>query len=366
MLIQCTKKLLEKLDIKKTESLNEELLFSWHANLITLNRRKTVVLVNDSNRYAIILHGLKQKDFNKLSELILKAIEETLNIEGIKKEVIDKYINSSKSIIFTKTKNRSLVAKMNNTCDTVYFYEREFEDKSVIQAIVSTKISNYISKGDEDKYFHPNEKMYEDLELLYGGGIFSCKVVKLNIWLDFENIKVSRKIIVPLNISFKNLHTIIQKVFGWKDYHLHNFDILEKDRIVVSLVCDEDDFNYPRDNPMILDRDVKLSEYIPKHSQIKYTYDFGDNWIHNIDVEEVISDYDKNHPQCIEAIGTTPPEDVGGEGAYENFLEIISDPLHEDYEMMINWSKSQGYKDINIEWVNRSLKSCLKWREIFY
>ena len=38
----------------------------WHTNLIRVNRRKAVVLVNDENRYVIILHGLKAKDFKRL------------------------------------------------------------------------------------------------------------------------------------------------------------------------------------------------------------------------------------------------------------------------------------------------------------
>ena len=60
MLIQCTRKLLDKLDVKPKEAVEENSLFSWHANLIKLNRRNTVVLVNDKNRYVIVLTGLKQ------------------------------------------------------------------------------------------------------------------------------------------------------------------------------------------------------------------------------------------------------------------------------------------------------------------
>ena len=59
MLIQCTKKLLGELEIKPVPSIEEAPLFSWHANIITVNRRKTVVLCNDSNRYIVVLYGLK-------------------------------------------------------------------------------------------------------------------------------------------------------------------------------------------------------------------------------------------------------------------------------------------------------------------
>src|SRR5699024_585038 len=75
MLIQCTRKLLDQLKIKPSEVPRKtQPLFSWHANILTINRRKTVVLVNDSNRYVVVLYGLLAKDFQKLDQLIFEAI----------------------------------------------------------------------------------------------------------------------------------------------------------------------------------------------------------------------------------------------------------------------------------------------------
>lgn len=34
-----------------------------------------------------------------------------------------------------------------------------------------------------------------------------------------------------------------------------------------------------------------------------------------------------------------PPEDVGGTGGYESFLQIISDPHHPDYDDMLLWAE---------------------------
>lgn len=85
------KKLLEELGMKAVQVSMERPLFSWHANLISINRRKTIVLVNDSNRYVIVLYGLKTKDFNNISEIILKAIVETLLDEGIKAEIVENW-----------------------------------------------------------------------------------------------------------------------------------------------------------------------------------------------------------------------------------------------------------------------------------
>ncbi|WP_163969667.1 DUF6933 domain-containing protein [Oceanobacillus halotolerans] len=89
MLIQCTKKLLDKLNVKPgAHHSGEDALFSWHANVVTVNRRNAVVLMNDKNRYVIVLYGLRAKDFNKLDELIFDAIQKTFQEEGIKEDVI--------------------------------------------------------------------------------------------------------------------------------------------------------------------------------------------------------------------------------------------------------------------------------------
>ncbi|WP_442854004.1 IS1096 element passenger TnpR family protein [Bacillus sp. FJAT-18017] len=49
--------------------------------------------------------------------------------------------------------------------------------------------------------------------------------VQLKISLSFvdEQHKVWRRVIVPLNRTFADLHTIIQTAFGWENSHLHEF-----------------------------------------------------------------------------------------------------------------------------------------------
>jgi hypothetical protein len=102
-------------------------------------------------------------------------------------------------------------------------------------------------------------------------------------------------------------------------------------------------------------RGCKLSEYIPACKRIKYNYDFGDNWEHYIEVERMIDDYDVNYPVCLDGEGNTPPEDVGGKHGYEEFLEVISDERHPEHRGTVIWGEGQGYKDFDIEMVNRRL-----------
>lgn len=179
MIIQCTKKLLDQLK-KNPETLNEEkALISWHANLIIVNRRKTVVLVNDKNRYAIVLHGLKANDFKNLYGIILQSIRNTLEQESINNDVIEQFIDSAKNFTYSKTKNRTLVSRMNKACETVYFLEKLIDNDSIYQTALSIKLSRLLVGDGKKDYIYPNQEMYKDLEALTDIPIFQTKALDM-------------------------------------------------------------------------------------------------------------------------------------------------------------------------------------------
>ncbi|MFZ3580306.1 plasmid pRiA4b ORF-3 family protein [Virgibacillus sp. DJP39] len=358
MLIQCTKKLLTELKVSPMPSEEGVPLFSWHANILTVNRRKTLVLVNDSNRYIIVLHGLKAKDFKKIDELILQAIRETYKEESIRDEVIESYLSQSQVLTFTKTRDKTLVARMNKACDNVYLFGEDLVQHSIYQVFLSKRASRLIVGRGSNDYTRPNEDLYHDLEKLTGGPIFNSEAVTLSVTLELENVHVWRRIVVPKNYTFPDLHRALQIVFGWKDYHLHEFLVLpeQKDnsKPIMNLVCHEEALNYESGIPMELETGVKLLDYLP--AEIMYNYDFGDYWEHRIVVENHIDDYEFNYPTCIAGEGNAPPEDVGGDPGYETFLGIISDPANPEYNHTKIWSISQGYEDFDIDMINRRLK----------
>lgn len=68
-----------------------------------------------------------------------------------------------------------------------------------------------------------------------------------------------------------------------------------------------------------------------------YVYDFGDSWEHEIRLEKILPREKRKYPACIAGKRACPPEDCGGIWGYEEFLEIIKDPEHEEYEDMLDW-----------------------------
>lgn len=365
MEICCTKKLLSELDINSQIGTEENDLFCWSAHLITLNRRKTVVVVNDSNRFGFILHGLKAKHFKNLGELITQGIRDCLREEKIKDEIIEKYLKAAGALSFTRTRGPKYVARLNRACERVDVFDDRLDPSRLFQTIANSYLNDDLIKiNKEEDYEYPHALLYRDLERFAKETILRCEAVDLTIKLDLELYTAWRRIIVPADINFKKLHEICQVAFDWRSYHLYDFNISNHIGKCVLNVIDqvEEVYEQRQDCEVSLSSDVRILEPYKPGYQIVYCYDFGDNWEHEIIINCVISDYDKNYPVCLMGEGNAPPEDVGGISGYKNFLEIMADPNHEAYKDMLQWVKSQWYKDFDIDSVNRRLKNILrKW-----
>lgn len=379
MFINGTKKLLDYLKLKSTslrEESDESEFYSWHANVISINRKRAVVLMNDRTQYVIVLYGMQAKDLSRLPSIFEQAIRTIWRDEGIKEDVIDTYLNRAGEIQFAKTKNRSLVARLNQACKEVAFFELEINRDTLIQSELSFQISRLLAGRGKEGYIEPNKVLYECLQEMSGADeIFSVRAVELKVQLMLETKDIWRTLIVPLNRTFSQFHYILQRAFSWTNSHVHEFYIFDKQergsslsinhpaytkesaKPIVNLVDHEEAFHYPGEIPMKLEQGIKLSEYLPEADLLMYIYDLGDNWRHRIDVLRVIEDYPSNHPVCTGGEGDAPPEDVGGESGYLHFLEIINDTKHPEHEHMKKWALGQLYTKFDLERVNVSLKN---------
>lgn len=371
MLIQCTKKLLDELGIKAPPLQKGEGLFSWHANLFYYNRRKTMVMVNDSNRYVIVLHGLKKRDFEHLDELIPAAIKSVFQDECIDEAIIDEYLRRAGEVVFTRTTDKSSISRVVKAGENVSFYSRGLAGGDIIQGELSRRISRLLigtGQGGTD-YTFPHLDLMEDLEELRGGPVVKCRAAVMKVRLDLDNFDVWRQLVIPLNFTFGRLHDVLQIAFGWRDYHLHEFFIYgEKGPVdwyyinhpafhkegykpVLNLVCAEEDLKTSSATEQRLDRVVRLAEVPFKIA--KYNYDFGDDWQHYIVVEKVIDDHVVNHPVCLDGSGDAPPEDVGGEMGYALFVKAMADKNHPEHENCREWIGGLNLDKFDLAEVNR-------------
>jgi hypothetical protein len=158
-------------------------------------------------------------------------------------------------------------------------------------------------------------------------------IYQIRIALQEIQPSIWRRIQVGEDITLAQLHTILQIVMNWEDYHLHEFTIGRR----VYSVPDPDDDMYER--KVIDERQVRLCDVVPRvGTQFLYLYDFGDSWHHELLLEAIVMPDPKlQYPRCIAGERRTPPEDVGGIPGYEDYLEAITDPDHVEHENMLRW-----------------------------
>jgi Plasmid pRiA4b ORF-3-like protein len=133
-----------------------------------------------------------------------------------------------------------------------------------------------------------------------------------------------------------DLHDVIQTAMGWENCHLHRFVIHGAQ--YGSPSPDDLDFGFKMKN----EKKFCLSQLFPTTSQafrFKYEYDFGDGWLHEVLFEgHRPIEKETTYPLCLEGARACPPEDVGGVGGYDKFLEALADPEHERHEEFMDWA----------------------------
>ena len=158
-------------------------------------------------------------------------------------------------------------------------------------------------------------------------------IARIRIELEGTDPSVWRELDVPLSTTLEALHDIIQVVMGWSDCHL--FEFVVGDRIY----GDPGPVFGIDERRIYKAKGIRLATLIDRGvKEFLYVYDFGDNWQHRVTVRDIRDgDADVEYPRFISGARRAPPEDVGGIGGFEAFLEAIADPEHEDHMQMLDW-----------------------------
>ncbi len=155
------------------------------------------------------------------------------------------------------------------------------------------------------------------------------QVYQLKVTLQDIVPPVWRRLLIPGGYTLDRVSRAIQLAFGWQGYHLHSFEF------------DGGQYGQPDpDGELELrdELDARLDAVAGKDSRFSYTYDFGDWWEHEVEVEAIsLADPDERYPLCLDGERAGPPEDVGGGYGYANLLAALADPAHRDHESMREW-----------------------------
>ena len=222
MELACTKKLLEYIGVKP-EKMSAEVdpLFEWTANLMVVNRRKTLVVVHAASRCAFVLHGLTVKNLPKLPEIILNGVRCLLESEYVRPEMIEQYLTDlGREVTFRANSSRKVVASCNKVCERLLWFSDLLEAEHLLQQSIMLCLNDDVLSGGN--YLLAYQVLIGQLQDRYGDNIRSCRALELEVSLEL-NTPCKRRIIVPGNLNFYQFHNVLQECFAWKDCHLHQF-----------------------------------------------------------------------------------------------------------------------------------------------
>ena len=151
----------------------------------------------------------------------------------------------------------------------------------------------------------------------------AAAVLQFRVELLLMPLPVWRRIIVPGHYSFWDLHVAIQDSMGWDDRHLHQFTVDEAGgdgRIRFGI---PDDSGFYGVDEVLPGWDHRVIQFMkPGALPVLYTYDFGDEWQHEVLLEaNLAADQSQILPRCLAGQGTCPPEDSGGPAVCTDLLK---------------------------------------------
>jgi hypothetical protein len=220
--------------------------------------------------------------------------------------------------------------------------------------------SVYRAKGNErQKVLRIGEKVSK----LLGSTIDPDEMAKHRLPTSSDTvfqIKITLKGIYPpiwrriqtTDCTLDELHALIQVTMGWESAHLYRFNIGGVDYADLDITND-DEF----EDACV----TMLSEVLPSRNRrprLLYEYDFGDNWIHQLIVEErCLPEKGVKYPICIAGQRACPPEDCGGPWSYPGFVEAIHNPDHRSHEETLEWVGGEFDSErFDLEAVNNELR----------
>ena len=180
----------------------------------------------------------------------------------------------------------------------------------------------------------------------------SKNIYTLEIRIEDIRPMVKRVIEVPGNRTLAELHNIIQAAFFWYNSHLHSWTIRKEEYGPPT----EDNYGDCLD-----EREYTLDDFdlAPKNT-FRYTYDFGDDWVHSVKVKKVQPCVDQpQQVRCVSGMRKGPPEDFGGAWSYTKFLEdrLQDNPQSQDLKEVLEYYSDWDPEDFDLDEVNAALRN---------
>ncbi len=113
MILHCTQKMAGKLaEVSAAPFAEASPLGSWHANLLTIDRRLCVIFCHDATRYSLFLPGLSKVHFATLGRMHREFFLATLATLGVKGMTLHRVAMAMGPTRFDRATDRSVLGSM--------------------------------------------------------------------------------------------------------------------------------------------------------------------------------------------------------------------------------------------------------------
>ncbi|MCK3771105.1 plasmid pRiA4b ORF-3 family protein [Microbacterium aerolatum] len=163
---------------------------------------------------------------------------------------------------------------------------------------------------------------------------------RLRATLAESDPEIWRVFDVSGDLRLRMLHLALQTIMGWRESHLHAFtDTDPYTPGARGRRWESPDFE-PADDSLS-EEEYTVDDVLGGVTALWYEYDFGDGWVHRLDVIERAADDPHLAPVVLlDGANRGPFEDSGGPHGYAEKLAIATDPQHPDHGFITDWIRT--------------------------
>lgn len=154
---------------------------------------------------------------------------------------------------------------------------------------------------------------------------------QFHVSLCFSEPVIWRRILVPGEVTLRQMHMILQICFAWTGECNHQFYVGKVFYNVGPAARKKDQYNEADYNLQSLEEAMRWC--------FTYIYDAGDGWEHEIVLEDVLAPRpDRKMVELIDGEWAAPPESIGSVHLYADLLYALENPEQEQSKRLL-----QGY-----------------------
>jgi len=116
--LHCTQKVREQFGIRADRlaesKTSNAALGNWYVNLLTIDRRKTLIFMSERTLLSFLLFGVKKRSGVVLAELFVNGLVQLLELEDFTDPAIHRAIGAGGQLQYSKAGNRKALGNLND------------------------------------------------------------------------------------------------------------------------------------------------------------------------------------------------------------------------------------------------------------